>query len=270
MESRMNKFFHPAKIASGLVAMLALMSAGLAAAAPPEREPHRAEGHRGEPSRAESPRAEPARNDGRRAAPARAETHYASPHWRLDGRFNHDRYYPARGYIVPSLPLGRIEVGFGGGRYYYHGGVWFRPHGPRWIVVAPPIGILVPILPFGYSTIYYRSVPYYYADEVYYVRTPAGSYQVVAPPPVEEVTYVEAPPRPPASAPVPSAPVDGLFVYPRNGQTPTQTAFDRIDCVKWAIGQTGFDPSQGGDNTARANFQRAASACLDARGYSVK
>ena len=259
------RFFYR-KFTLGLVAMLV---AGLAVSAGAAPEKEHAGQHRGEGKRAEQLRAEPQRAENRRPDAPRVEPHYASPHWRLDNRFHHDRYYPARGYVVTTLPPGRIEVGFSGGRYYYHGGVWFRPHGPRWIVVAPPIGIIIPLLPFGYSTIYYRGLPYYYADDVYYVRTPAGSYRVIEAPPVEEVTYIESAPVV-AQAPVPSAPADGLFVYPRNGQTPTQTAYDRIDCVKWAIGQTGYDPSQGGDNGARANFQRAASACLDARGYSVK
>jgi hypothetical protein len=229
---------------------------------------------------------------------------YGSAHWQLDGRFHHDRYYPARGYVVAILPPGYIDVAFGGTRYSFHAGVWFRPHGSRWIVTAPPLGIIIPVLPIGYTTLWVRGLPYYYADDVYYTRVPSG-YQVVDAPPPEEVTLQDASanvvsttqPPPVAAPPAPGAPVsnapvptyargaavvtssapptsaapDGLFVYPRNKQSETQTAFDRIECVKWAIGQTGFDPSQvSGDAAARSNFQRAASACLDARGYSVK
>ncbi len=234
--------------------------------------------HEGEPPRRDANvHREPAREVAR-------DPRYGSAHWQLDARFHHDHYYPARGYVVSSLPPGRLEIMHGGNRYYYHAGVWFRPNGPRWVVVAPPIGIFIPILPIGYSTLYWRGVPYYYADDVYYVRAGA-SYQVVEAPPANEITLTETPPSAtvyataptpvpvpvPTAPPRPSAPADGMFVYPKNGQTETQTAFDRIECVKWAIGQTGFDPSQpSGDATARGNFQRAASACLEARGYSVK
>ncbi len=204
----------------------------------------------------------------------------------LDARFNHNHYYPARGYTVTALPAGHIVINHPSGAYYYHAGVWFRPQGPRWIVVSPPFGIIIPVLPLGFATVFWHGAPYYYADDVYYVRA-ANGYQVVEAPPANEVTYADAPsvavaPPPSYAAPAPyvapapaqprpSSPADGLFVYPKNGQTETQTAFDRIECVKWSINQTGFDPAApSGDATARANFQRAASACLEARGYSVK
>ncbi|MCC7463749.1 MAG: hypothetical protein IT480_14950, partial [Gammaproteobacteria bacterium] len=45
----------------------------------------------------------------------------------------------------------------------------------------------------------------------------------------------------------------------------------------WARGQTGFDPTEPGGGVAaaqtpqrRADYQRAITACLEARGYSVR
>jgi len=263
------------KILSLLVVASLLASACAFAEERGERGEHR--GHSGQ--RAAPPSA-PAPQGGHKGPAGAKDVRYGSPHWNYDVRFHHDRYYPVRGYVVPSLPVGHVEVAYRGGRYWFHGGVWFRPSGPRWVVIAPPFGIVVPVLPFVYTTLWFGGQPYYYANEVYYTRVSTG-YQVVEAPPINEVTIQEAPPPavvvssipspPPAPVVKQAPPTDGLFVYPKNGQTPTQTAFDRIECVKWAIGQTGFDPSQGvNDPNLRASFQRAASACLDARGYSVK
>ena len=66
-------------------------------------------------------------------------------------------------------------------RYYSWRGVWYRPEGRRFVVVAPPFGLFVPFLPLAYVTIWMHGIPYYYANEVYYTRT-AGGYVVVDPP----------------------------------------------------------------------------------------
>jgi len=72
-------------------------------------------------------------------------------HLQLDQRYHHDHYYPARGYAVRTLPRGSVSVYFGGGQFFFHGGVWFRPSGGRYIVSVPPFGIVVPMLPPAYS-----------------------------------------------------------------------------------------------------------------------
>ena len=47
--------------------------------------------------------------------------------------------------VAPSsgLPPGAMFVG---GRYWFHGGVWYQPWGSSFRVIVPPIGIVVPIL----------------------------------------------------------------------------------------------------------------------------
>src|SRR6202020_2068259 len=66
----------------------------------------------------------------------------------------------------------------------------------------------------------------------------------------------------------------GLIIYPRNGQSDQQQATDKFQCHDWAKGQTGFDPtsqaSSGASVNARSSYARAMSACLDARGYTVR
>lgn len=59
---------------------------------------------------------------------------------------------------------------------------------------------------------------------------------------------VEAPVR--TVAVPPPRPMPRLFVYPAKGQTEDQLEHDRYECHTWAVQQTGFDPSRGGDAQA--------------------
>ncbi len=183
----------------------------------------------------------------------------------LDSRHHHDRYYPSRGRYYSALPPGHRVFVYGGHRYFFHDGIWFRPEGARFVVVAPPIGIVVPVLPPFYATIWIGGVPYYYANDVYYVPAPGG-YMVTSPPPGAV--------PPVAAAPPPSESAGRSFVYPRKGQSQEQQAKDEYECHRWAVGQTGFDPTQpsaaGADAAKRSEYERARGACLDARGYTVK
>ncbi|MGB8326599.1 MAG: DUF6515 family protein [Steroidobacteraceae bacterium] len=186
-------------------------------------------------------------------------------HERFDTRYRHNHYYPPRGYAVRELPPRPLVIERARSHYYYSGGAWYRPYGPRFVVVAPPLGLFVPILPPYYTTIWWRGLPYYYANDTYYLwRGQDRAYEVVAPPDDREIS----------TTPPPS---DEVFVYPKNGQSEEQTNRDRYECHRWAADQTGFDPTQsaGGASSAdrasrRADYFRAMTACLEGRGYSVR
>jgi hypothetical protein len=63
------------------------------------------------------------------------------------------------------------------------------------------------------------------------------------------------------------------MAYPKNGQTADQQGKDKFECHRWAVSQTGFDPSQGAgavNTSKRGDYMRAQAACLDGRGYSVR
>lgn len=179
--------------------------------------------------------------------------------------YGHTHYYPRVCHAVRALPRGYVTVSYRTGPYYYHSGVWYRRGGTGFVVVRPAIGLYAPFLPPFYSTIWYGGIPYYYADDVYYRWRPDRRYyEVTAPPPT-------------ASQAKADAPRGELFIYPRNGQSEEQQARDRYECHTWAASQSGFDPTQplGGVDesqapTKRADYQRAQTACLEARGYSVK
>jgi len=207
---------------------------------------------------------------------------YYSPHWELDIWHGHDHYYPARGYIVPRLPPGYLDLIFGGGHYFFRSGVWYRAQGPRFVVVRPLAEIRLGVLPPSYSTIWIGDTPYYYANGIYYTAIAnTGEYAVVNPPPGYETAMpqpapvqIPAIPPPAAANPRPAPPISppqSLFVYPREGQTQSEMVADRSECNEWAVGQAGYDPARPNTvNGQRAgDFQRAVRTCLEGKGYTV-
>ncbi len=193
---------------------------------------------------------------------ALADPHGAPTHF--DARYSHNRAYPARGMYVPARPSGGYAVDRFGQHYWYCGGVWYGARGGGWVVVGPPLGVFVPVLPPFYTTVWFGGVPYYYANDTYYVwRDSDQGYEVVDPPG--------------GAAPSAAAPAADIYMYPRNGQDADQQAKDRYECHRWAADQTGFDPTRAGGGVAggdapsrREDYFRAMGACLEGRGYSVK
>jgi hypothetical protein len=132
-------------------------------------------------------------------------------------------------------------------------------------------------LPYGYSTYYWGGVPYYYANNNYYVWDGgANAYEAVQPP--DGLTSTQQPSSaatgngPPPSA---TGTWTDLYAYPKGGQSMEQQTKDRDECHTWAVGQTGYDPSQPTSATQdlmakRQGYLRAEGACLEARNYSVK
>ena len=96
-----------------------------------------------------------------------------------DSQFNHNHYYTTRGVEVARVPGRPYVVAHGGGHYYYSGGVWYAPRGPSYVVVGPPVGVFVPVLPPFYTTVWFSGVPYYYANSTYYTYAGPQGYEVV-------------------------------------------------------------------------------------------
>ncbi|MGZ6224603.1 MAG: DUF6515 family protein [Syntrophales bacterium] len=141
--------------------------------------------------------------------------------------------------------------GWHGGHHGWYYGGWWYPWAP-----------IVAFLPFYYTTVMIGGYPYYYADSQYYAPV-EGGYMIVNPP---QGTVNQVPSSEP--------PVEQLFIYPRKGQSEKQQADDRYQCHRWSVGQTGYDPTQLAASMPsvqkRADYHRAMSACLDARGYTAK
>ncbi|MGH8299051.1 MAG: hypothetical protein ACRES6_07175 [Steroidobacteraceae bacterium] len=229
-------------------------------------------------------------------APAIGQNHGFHGHFAAHGGPHFGGHFAGRAhYAVPSHWAG-MHPHFGGGPRVGIG--WVRPWGPRWVprywgggywrgAFWPHVYLgwdfpwFLAALPFGYTTYWWGGVPYYYSQGVYYVWSPDyDDYVVTDPPPVTGGVAQGATAPPPAGQAAGAAPGQGqgamsLYVYPKNGQNAQQTANDRYQCHQWAVGQTGFDPTNAAGNTQAAtatpsNYKRAVTACLEARGYSVR
>jgi Family of unknown function (DUF6515) len=210
------------------------------------------------------------RDDGGRRGPS--AMHGPAPaHQHFDARFSHNHAYLDRGYMVRDLPRDRIVINHGRDRFFYSAGIWYAPRGDGFVVVGPPIGVFVPILPPYYSTVWFGGAPYYYANDTYYTwNGQDNGYEVVDPPSgaVNAAPDADAPPPPTTTQ---------LFIYPRNGQSADLQSKDKYECHAWATNQTGFDPTVAGGKVSpdqfgakSTDYYRAMGACLQGRGYSVE
>jgi hypothetical protein len=177
-----------------------------------------------------------------------------APH--VDARGRNDRGFPPLGYAATALPRGSIHIAHGGGHYFFDGGVWFRPYAGRYLVIAPPIGIVVPMLPPGFFTLDINGMPYYYANGTYYMMQPEGGYTVVAPP-----SGMSAAPSVPFET-MPS-PLSSLVIQPRNGQSNAQSEADQQAC-------NGLAATQPGAATDATIYQRSFAVCMNGLGYTVR
>lgn len=187
------------------------------------------------------------------------------PHQWYDGAHGHAHYYPTPGWPVRTVPPRSNVVVWGGANYRFHEGVWYSPGARGWVVVRPPFGVVINDLPLFRTAVVIGGLTYLYANGVYYRERGEGGYEVV-PPPV-------GPSAPAAPAP------NKTFVYPSRGQTAERQATDEYECHRWATTQAGFDPTLAAtgqqapvaaDPARRDDYQRARTACLEGRGYTVR
>jgi len=111
-----------------------------------------------------------------------ASAQYGRGHGRYNSRYAPYHRYPSRTSVsvsvIARLPFGAIGVNFGNRYYHYHNGTYYRPYNRGYIIVPPPVGIIVPALPYGAAHVIIGSHPYYRYDDVFYA--PYGNrYRVV-------------------------------------------------------------------------------------------
>ena len=181
----------------------------------------------------------------------------------------------------PGYGYGWGRGGFGWHRPYWGGGYWRGGYWPR-AYYGWSYPWFLGVLPAVYATYWWGGVPYYYANDVYYTYNSGyNGYVVTDPPPTDagddsgsagNGTYDSAEPGGNVqSNSYNSNGSSNVYAYPKDGQSDEQQQTDRYECHKWAVAQSGFDPTQ----TSRASgnstdYRRAMAACLDGRGYSAK
>ncbi|MCQ2998303.1 DUF6515 family protein [Pseudomonas syringae group sp. J309-1] len=189
-------------------------------------------------------------------------------HWtgRPDGHGNGwgpgPQYRP--GHVIDRVPGSYSRVPYRGLDYYYSDGYWYRPQGPRYVIVTPPYGVRVRSLPAYSQEVWIGSSLFFVAAGTYYsYQQDTQDYVVAYPPQNVEPVYT---PQAPASSPY------DPVAYPNNGQSAEQVAQDKYDCYRWSVEQSSFDPAEPNVNNAPAMIQvyrRSMVACLMGRGYTI-
>ena len=166
------------------------------------------------------------------------------------------------GYTVERFPDRNYRVPYRGQDYFFSGGYWYRPQGPRYVVVTPPYGIRVHYLPDYAREVWVGSALFFLAAGAYYSYETSTQQYVVVQPPVASL-----PPQP-----APQGNGYDVVAYPANGQSPAQVQQDGYDCYRWAVQQSGFDPQTVTYAPAPAvvqTYRQAQGNCLGSRGYQV-
>jgi hypothetical protein len=161
------------------------------------------------------------------------------------------------GHVIDRFPDRDYRVPYGGRDYFYSGGYWYRPQGPRYVVVQPPRGIRVQYLPDYAREVWIGGSLLFLAAGSYYAyQENTQDYVVVEPP----------------GQPLATGNSYDVEAYPVNGQSPEQVNQDGYDCYRWAVEQSGFDPrvdTYQPDPTVVQTYRQAQGGCLSSRGYRV-
>lgn len=205
----------------------------------------------------------------------RPQNGYHNQQWQTDNRPNDNRW-PGRpnghgngwgpgpqyrpGHVIDRFPDRDYRVPYRGQDYFYSGGYWYRPQGPRYIVVQPPRGIRIQYLPDYAREVWIGGSLLFLAAGSYYAYQQATQDYVVVEPPVQQ------PPQPQAQS-------YDVEAYPANGQSPEQVQQDGYQCYQYAVQQSGFDPRaatyQPAPEVVQA-YRQAQGNCLSSRGYQVR
>ncbi len=109
-------------------------------------------------------------------------------HDRHDRHDGHYRYHehPRYGMRIEVISNDYVPVIVSGANYYYYDGLYYAPTANGYVIIAPPVGAIVPAIPPEYRPVIINGRTYYTDSGVYYVYTRYG-YRVVMPPAVQAV-----------------------------------------------------------------------------------
>jgi hypothetical protein len=123
------------------------------------------------------------RRDQRRVRDNSRQGYYrpAADHRKPSSQIRHDKgRRTVVKHVVHTIPARHAVILHGRDRYHYHSGRFYRPWNSGFILVRPPIGLIVLNIPLGSRTVFSAGISYHVFGDVYYRRVPAG-YQVVEP-----------------------------------------------------------------------------------------
>ena len=163
------------------------------------------------------------------------------------------------GHVIDRFPDRDYRVPYRGQDYFFSGGYWYRPLGPRYVVVQPPRGIRVSYLPDYAREVWIGGALLFLAAGSYYAYQETTQDYVVVEPPVQ-----------PQPQPVSNG--YDVVAYPANGQSPEQVNQDGYECYQYAVQQSGFDPRTATyqpDPSVVQAYRQAQGNCLSSRGYQV-
>ncbi|MHC8359906.1 DUF6515 family protein [Pseudomonas sp. LS2P72] len=163
------------------------------------------------------------------------------------------------GHVIDRFPDRDYRVPYRGQDYFYSGGYWYRPQGPRYVVVKPPRGIRVSYLPDYAREVWIDGALLFLAAGSYYAYQESTQDYVVLEPPVQ-----------PQPQPVSNG--YDVVAYPANGQSPEQVNQDGYECYQYAVQQSGLDPRTATyqpDPSVVQVYRQAQGNCLSCRGYQV-
>ena len=75
---------------------------------------------------------------------------------------------PKFGVVIGALPNGYFSFNMGPTAYYYYNGIYYRPYGTSYMVIAPPMGAVVNQLPRGAAPTEIDGERYYEYNGTYY------------------------------------------------------------------------------------------------------
>ncbi len=113
-----------------------------------------------------------------------------------------------RNVVVRALAPARLRLVHRGVTLYYHAGIYYRTHANGYVVVVPPPGFVIPVLPVNYARVALTWGTFFYFNGVFYQEVDDG-YKVVKAP---EGAIIKTLPEDASKVTI-----DGKIFYEHNG-----------------------------------------------------
>ncbi|MFH1320217.1 MAG: DUF6515 family protein [Bacteroidota bacterium] len=120
--------------------------------------------------------------------PPKEAVHQQNPKPRQAAHY-HYRHLPRRGAEVEKMDAATVSIAFKGMKLHYHTGIFYKPKGAAsFVVVRPPMGIRIKVLPPEHRKIVIGPAVYFYYYGTFYKKTPnSDEYEVIDAPVGAEV-----------------------------------------------------------------------------------